>query len=1113
MLPKRWQKVKEVFHGALERDTIRRAAFLDEVCHDDGVLRAEVESLIAAYESDPGFIERPALQDTMAPEIAGGDPLTDKMVGPYRLVRPIARGGMGMVYLGVRADDTYRRQVAVKLLRLDRFLDDPRRREELLLRFHTERQTLADLDSPNIAKLLDGGSTDDAMPYLVMDYVEGQPIDEYCDTQHLSIAERIELFRIVCRAVHYAHQHLVVHRDLKPSNILVTSEGTPKLLDFGIAKILQPDADPGAAQTQTGIQPLTPEYASPEQVRGERTTTASDIYSLGVVLYELLTGHRPCRLSSVPQYEVPRAICEQQPEKPSTVVMLVEEEPTRDGSSWVTLTPQSVSQTREGDPDRLRRRLSGDIDMIVLKALRKEPDRRYTSVEQFSEDIRRHLEGLPVIARPDTLAYRVSKFVRRHAVGVGLTTMMVLTLVAATAIATMSARDAQRQRDAAVAAERHATRLAESESTQRRLAEQAEDEAESVTQFLSEMLAAVDPAELGKDVSVRQVLDEASKTVGERFGDKPLIEARLRYTIGNAYYALGLFDRAETHQVSAARTYRRILGEEHPSTLESMDHLAHTLYRQGKWDESASAHRRTLEIKRRVLGEEHPDTLVSMNNLGLALRDEGKWAEAEELHRRALELQLRVLGEEHPSTLASMSNLANMVSDQGKLSEAETLYRRALEIQRRALGEEHVNTLAWMNNLANTLNREGKWVEAEELTRRALEIQRRVLGEEHPNTTALMNNLAITLHREGRWVEAEELDRRALEIQRRVLGEEHPWTLGSMVILATTFQSQGKLVEAEELNRRALEITCRVYSEEHPWALGSMAILATVLRSQGRLVEAEELQRKTLEIKRRVLGEEHPDALESMNNLGSTLRDAGKWFEAEELQRRTLEIRRRVLGEEHPSTLASMNNLAETLTKQKKLAEVEELHRRILDLRRRRASGPQATAADLNRHARLLLTCEPAGLRDPEAALLAAEKAVNNTSANNCSFLDTLALAYQATGEIAKAVETQRQAISLLPPEESPLRTRLEVALAEYLIEQGDYLEAESLLLNGISNLRGNPYAQPEQEREVVERIVRLYEAWGKPDKAAEYHATPSADEPAPPNNAWRSNEKSPTED
>ncbi len=411
MTAEEWVKVRGILERALDLAPEGRAAYLESACSGDAALRREVDSLIASHEdARTDFLEPDAFARAPAAGApSSGESLAGKRIGAYQIVEEIGQGGMGSVYRAIRADDQYRKQVAIKLVRGG--LGDAFRRH----RFKAERQILANLDHPNIARLLDGGALEDGQPYVVMEYIQGQPIDQFCDSRGLPVSARLRLFRTVCSAVAYAHQHLVIHRDLKPANILVTDAGEPKLLDFGIAKILDADAAAGTGNTTvTVLRPMTPEYASPEQVRGEPMTTASDVYSLGVVLYGLLTGQRPYPGTSRAPHEIAQAVCEAQPEKPSTAIY-------RD---------EAVANLPEGSREKLRRRLRGDLDNIVLKALRKEPERRYASVEQFSEDIRRHLKGLPVMARPDTFWYRSGKFVNRHKAAVLAGSLAIAALVA-----------------------------------------------------------------------------------------------------------------------------------------------------------------------------------------------------------------------------------------------------------------------------------------------------------------------------------------------------------------------------------------------------------------------------------------------------------------------------------------------------------------------------------------------------------------------------------------------------------------------------------------------------------------------------------------------------------
>jgi len=439
MTPDHWQQIKSIFHLALELPAAERLQFLGRHCSGDPVLRAEVESLLASHEEADGFIEPLDYEDTKVPSADGSS--THRLrqaVGAYRIVRELGRGGMGAVFLAARDDEFYK-EVAIKIVHSGADADF------IIQRFRTERQILAQLDHPNIARLLDGGTTEEGLPYFVMEYVEGLPLLEYSDTHHLSTGERVQLFRQICAAVQYAHQNLIVHRDLKPDNILVTPDGTAKLLDFGIAKLLDPTASAFASPvTATALRLMTPAYASPEQARGLPVTTSSDIYSLGVILYELLTGHRPYQLIGNLSQDLLQVICEQQPERPSLAIQRRTTDADNQGTK--PLTCEALSRLRDAQPEKLRRQLAGDLDNIVLMALRKEPERRYLSVEQFAEDLSRHLEGLPVLARRSTFAYRTGKFIGRHKAQVVAALLVFLTLITGTIIATWEAHRANSER-------------------------------------------------------------------------------------------------------------------------------------------------------------------------------------------------------------------------------------------------------------------------------------------------------------------------------------------------------------------------------------------------------------------------------------------------------------------------------------------------------------------------------------------------------------------------------------------------------------------------------------------------------------------------------------------
>ncbi len=830
MTPEQFQRVEVLFHQLRPLPDERRKVVLDS-CGDpvvrDDVLKMLEHPRTPMKVRDVGSDADRILGGSTA---ANSEILVGTTVGPYRIVKQLPEGGMGMVYIAEQSAPIHRR-VALKVIKPG--MDT----KQTLARFETEREALALMNHPNVARVLDAGATEKGRPFFVMEYVEGQPITNYCDAQRLNLPDRLRLFIEVCQAVQHAHQKGIIHRDIKPSNVLVTEvdgKPTPKVIDFGIAKATQQRLTERTFFTEKGQFIGTPGYMSPEQAEmtGVDIDTRSDVYSLGALLYELLIGVPPFEnkiFREASLAEIQRIIREVDPPKPSTRVGTLD-----DGSA-------RAAENRNAEPRTLTRTIRGDLDWIVMKCLEKDRTRRYAAANDMVLEIQRFLINEPVDAGPPSATYRFRKFARRNKVPLGVATLVFVVLLGAAVFST-------RQYLTADAARRGEAEAREDAEKDRDAAETARDEAEQVTKFLTDTLAAADPFKQGKDVTVREVLDQASEKIGERFAGKPLVEACLKSTVGLTYHALGDDDRAESHLADAVVIYRRILGEHDPRTRLATNMLSVVMGNRGNYGASEALFRSTLEIQRRVLGEENPNTLDSMNDLAIALWPQGRYTEAEELHRKALEIQRRVLGEEHPDTLNSMNYLALVLGRQGRYTEAEELYRKTLEIDNSVLGERHMSTLALINNLAINLGAQGRYSEAEELHRKTLEIQRRTLGEENPDTLMTMFTLANVLNDEGRYPEAEELHRKTLEIRRRVLGDEHPFTLMSMKNLSEVLALEGRYSEAEELLRKALEIRRRVLGKEHPHTLGSMWNLADLLLDKSQYIEAEELAGEALAI-------------------------------------------------------------------------------------------------------------------------------------------------------------------------------------------------------------------------------------------------------------------------
>jgi serine/threonine protein kinase/tetratricopeptide (TPR) repeat protein len=719
----RWDSVKELLHVALQLPLERRPAFLDEVCSSDLSLRAELESLLSAdADVRSGFLESPPANNMLGTDVnqvAGSYELKAGQVFAqrFRLIRKLGEGGMGQVWLAEQTAPICR-PVALKLIKAGMY------DESVVQRFQTERQSLAIMDHPAIAKVFDAGTTSVGQPYFVMEYVPGLPITEYCDQKKLKITERLELFIQACEGVQHAHQKAIIHRDLKPANMLVVEvdgKPVPRIIDFGLAKATTPQADGQSIFTQLGHFVGTPGYMSPEQAdpQVKDIDTRTDVYSLGAILYVLLSGGHPLDKANgtVPLDELLRRLREEEPPTPSAKV-------SRDRK-----VSSATAEARGTEPRHLVSLLRGDLDWITMRALEKDRGRRYGTPSELAADIRRYLRHEPVMARSASTAYRLSKYVRRHRIALATASAVALTLIVA---AVVSIREGIRaNREAAVA--------------------------EAVDKFLQNDLLAQAGASAQSgpstkpdpDLKVRTALDRAAERIEGKFAKQPDVEAAVRETMGLTYVDLGLYPEARKQLERVLKLRQRALGAEDAKTLRSMTNLGRVAYLQGMYAEAEELESQALETQRRILGPEHPDTLASINNLANVYDDEDKYAQAEALDLQTLEIRKRVLGPEHPDTLKSTGNLGVDYVRDGKYSEAEGLLTQALEIQKRVLGPEHPDTLASHTNLAGLYFQERKYAQAEALFTEELEIRKRVLGLEHPDTAQNLYNLACTAAQQG----------------------------------------------------------------------------------------------------------------------------------------------------------------------------------------------------------------------------------------------------------------------------------------------------------------------------------------------------------------------------
>ncbi len=788
MEAERWEQVKEVLNEALERPSAQRLVFLREACGPDDSLRAEVESLLEEEEEAEEFIEQPFF--VRHEEDVDGLP-AERRIERYELVRRLGRGGMGIVYLARRADQEFEQRVALKVIK--RGMDS----EEIVARFRYERQILANLDHPNIARLYDGGTTSDGLPYFAMEYVEGEPIRGYCADRRLGTRERLGLFLAVCDAVQFAHQNLVVHRDLKPANILVTPEGTVKLLDFGIAKLL--GAAPSPLTQMPGVGPLTPEYASPEQLRGEPVTTASDVYSLAVLLYQLLTGQLP--------YGGDTALVTRQrsPERPSSAV------------SAETL-PAAV------DMEKLRQELAGDLDHIVIKALRPEPGERYASARELAEDVERYLSGRPVLARKGSWLYTLNRFARRHwprlsAVAVALA------LVGGLGFSVRQSREVEAERQ-----------RAELETAAERLrAERELSRAEGVESLLMDVLKGSDPETAARNpLTLFEILDRGAEAVRESQVD-PVSRAQILGTLGNVYLGLGRLEKAESLLRECVELRQDAFPGGHPLIALSLNNWGRVLQKLGEYGQAEQAFRRAIEIGRAP--DPDPSRLpLYLSNLASILRAQGKVEEIVPLNDEALRLKRSLHGDVvHKDIATSLNNLGSALLVLGEYERAEPLLRRAREMRRQLKLLAEATSLHGLGVLYRDM---GELDRAEKSLRESWELRRDVPGSE-TRVAGIQTNLGVCRQLQGDLDGAEELYRQALEVQwEKAKADDTAKTLREMAAL---FIAKGEPGEAEELIREALGLLRGMVPDGHWRIADAENVLGGALLAQGNRSEAAEI--------------------------------------------------------------------------------------------------------------------------------------------------------------------------------------------------------------------------------------------------------------------------------
>ena len=868
----RWKQVDGLLQSALKVPSGERTAFVRLACEGDSALEHEVQSLLISQREIDGFLDRPAFE-IAAEEMARGDreqvlafdAQPGQSIGPYRLIEPLGTGGMGEVWRAEQGDPI-RRAVALKLIKPGM---DTR---AVVSRFDSERQALAMMDHPNIARVFDAGATPAGRPFFVMELVPGAPITSYCDEHRLTIRRRLLLFLQVCDGVQHAHQKAIIHRDLKPSNILVEEidgKPMPKIIDFGLAKAITEDGPARSVFTEAGMMIGTPSYMSPEQAGTLNGTidTRADVYSLGVILFELLVGVAPF----ASEY-VRRSGAE------ARLRQVREDEAPRPSAKFAALgaVSQDAASARGERPAALLRQLRGDLDWITLKAIEKDRDRRYASVSELAADVRRHLEHQPVLAGAPSAPYRARKFVRRHRVAVAIAGVAAAAAIGVAANIIVQTRRVARERDRAVEESKRADREAAI--------------AKAVNDFLrNDILGQANARVQGApnikpdpNLKVSVALDRASALITGKFDSQPLVEAAIRKSIGGAYRDMGFLEKAQEQLEQAVVLTRRALGPDHADTLDSMDELWALYSYQGKYALAEPLVTKVLETRRRLLGPNHKDTIGAMHNVAYIAAYQGDRVRAAALMAEVLEAERRVQGEENRDTLTVMHNLAVQYRALGRFPEAETLFRRAFELRSRVLGPAHPSTLGSLHSLGMTYVSEGRFSEAQSTLMAALQTRRQTLGDENWETLRSLHGLGILYRAEGRYSEAESLLSRTLATRLRVLGAEHPETLEAMSDLAEVYQRQGRLAKAASTFNKVLEARRRLLGPDHPGTNDVLASLGNIKLAQRNYADAEKLLRDALQIRK----QKGPDAWEryyTESMLGASLWGLGQYCEARPL--------------------------------------------------------------------------------------------------------------------------------------------------------------------------------------------------------------------------------------
>jgi serine/threonine protein kinase len=1096
---------EHLFEHALGLPEAERGEFLERECPDPA-LKARILALLAADAQSHSPLDAlathtqtsgdPAATGSFRPGPSPEEAEGVVIAGRYKLRQQIGEGGMGTVWM---ADQTepIKRKVAVKLIRVERGQS-----KAILARFEAERQAIALMDHPHMAKLLDAGTTEHGSPFFVMELVKGIPLNDFCDQHRLTVPERLKLFMQICSAVQHAHQKGIIHRDLKPGNVLVESHDgkpVPKVIDFGLAKATTGlQLSEQSLHTAFGSVLGTPLYMAPEQASFNAldVDTRADVYALGVILYELLTGTTPITRETLKKaafYEMLRIIREEDAPTPSCRISTSEGTP-------------SAAAVRGMEPKKLSRFVKGELDWIVMKALSKDRDRRYETANGFAKDIERFLNHEPVLAGPPTPGYRLRKFIRRHRSPVIAASLVLLALVAGVIGTTIgfvhASRAAEQERLAKVEAELR-RQEAEAATEKERLAKEAETRerkyAEAIAAFVKDDFLALTSIEgqgrfggagLDRNSTLLDLLHRGAAKLRERKDMDPRIDAELSWIIGVNYRGAGEAAKGVPFLERAVALRRQVLGAEHGDTLNAMNSLAVCYHAAGQLAQALPLMEETLRLMKAKLGADHPDTLVSMNNLATGYRAAGQLAQALPLMEETLKLRKAKLGADHPDTLASMNNLAMGYQAAGQLDQALPLMEETLRLMKAKLGADHPDTLASMNNLAMGYQVAGQLAQALPLMEETLKLKKAKLGADHPDTLASMNNLAAGYRAAGQLDQALPLLEETLKRMKAKLGADHPDTLASMNNLAKGYQAAGQLAKALPLYEETLKLQKAKLGADHPDTLASMNNLAECYRATGQLAQALPLYEETLKRMKAKLGADHPDTLTSMGNLAAGYWSLKQLDKSVPLFEQLLPLQEKKLGRNHSNTLHTVANLGVNYKDAGRLTEalplLEEAYGASKRLPNLRWVGQQLldgyTKADKKSEATKLV-----------GELLADErKTLPKDSPQLAGLMARFGLSLLELRAFDDAEPLLRECLSIREKKEPEAWTTFNTLsmLGGALLGQKKYADAEPLLVKGYEGMKAHEKAIPQGATrlpEALDRLIDLHTATNQPEEVKKY--------------------------